>query len=95
MKNILYISVCIQIKKHIKMTAKMNLFDARLNRGFSQKDISDGTGITPVTISRIESGLIYPRESTKKRLEAMLGCELIFDAEKKPIGRPKKMKRKH
>ncbi len=75
------------------MEETKTLLDARLSRGFSQMDITRATGITNVTLSRVESGLVYPSKTTIWQLESLLGCRLRFDAPQRAIGRPKQMKR--
>lgn len=68
--------------------------DARLDRGYSQREVAEGVGMSPVQISNLENGKCYPQHNTRVALQNLLGCHLMFDAPKKPQGRqPKKFTR--
>ena len=52
---------------------KIRLRDWRLAKFMTQEDLSNASGLTEASISRIESGQHSPRISTVKRLAAGLG----------------------
>ena len=49
------------------------LRDARTRALLSQRDLAELTGVGPVTISRIESGIQRPRPSTLRKIAKALG----------------------
>ena len=55
------------------MLPENKLKTVRLEKGFSQLDLSAKTRISPGTISNIESGKIYPYPGWRKRLSRALG----------------------
>ncbi|MEX0685761.1 MAG: helix-turn-helix transcriptional regulator [Balneolales bacterium] len=46
---------------------------ARVNEGFTQFDLAQVAGLTQTTLSFIENGLVQPQETTRERLESILG----------------------
>ena len=48
----------------------------RETRGISQKEISEKTGMTPATLSRLENGLTVPSIKTVDRYLNAIGMEL-------------------
>ena len=55
------------------------MIEARLSQNFSQKELSDRTGITQADISRIENGTRNPSLAMVKRLAAGLGMQLKLE----------------
>lgn len=54
------------------------MIDARKNSGFTQKQLSDMTGIDQSDISRIESGNANPSLKTLKRLASAMDKKLVI-----------------
>ncbi len=75
------------------MIPTKTLFDARMDKGITQMDLAKGTGISNVTINRLENGYGNPQLGTRRILENTLGCHLKFDAPSAPIGRPPEFRR--
>jgi transcriptional regulator with XRE-family HTH domain len=50
--------------------------DLRKKRGFSQKELAGHVGVTPSTISQIESSTIYPSLPALFKIGAVLGVEI-------------------
>jgi transcriptional regulator with XRE-family HTH domain len=46
----------------------------RIERGWSQHDLADRTGLTQGVISMIETGRVNPREGERRTLAQALGC---------------------
>ena len=55
------------------------ILKARKERGLTQKQLSDITGITQADISRLESGTANPSLRTLKRLAAGMGMALKLE----------------
>ncbi len=49
------------------------LKEARIEKHWSQEDLSEVCGITTVTISNLERGVTRPQKRTRKKLESILG----------------------
>jgi transcriptional regulator with XRE-family HTH domain len=58
------------------MTAASILRDARLQAGFSQRELGRRAGAPQATVARIEEGQTSPRFETLERLLAACGFEL-------------------
>ncbi|HEX5291448.1 MAG TPA: helix-turn-helix transcriptional regulator [Streptosporangiaceae bacterium] len=56
----------------------LQIHDARVAQGISQRVLAEASGIPQPEISRIESGAGNPTESTLQRLAAALGQRLIL-----------------
>lgn len=52
------------------------MIDARKESGFTQKELSEKTGINQADISKLERGNANPSLRTLKRLAAGMGCTL-------------------
>src|SRR5437660_5546754 len=61
------------VKKDRKLPLNSRLHDARSERGWSQQNLADRIGTTPVNISRWENGSTFPTPYFRQRL-----CE-VFD----------------
>ena len=59
---------------------------ARSLSGFSQKELSNRTGIDQSDISKIERGLANPSVATLERIAAALGGELVIDIKMRADG---------
>ena len=55
------------------------IIDARKNRGLTQKQLSDRTGIAQGDISRLENGNANPSLNTLKRLATAMGMTLRIE----------------
>lgn len=49
------------------------LKEARIEKQWSQGDLSEICGLTSVTISNLERGVTRPQKRTRKKLESILG----------------------
>ena len=61
------------------------ILEARIEKGLTQKDIAELTGISQADISRIENGEGNPTLSTMQRIATALGCTLSIKFQ--PINR--------
>ena len=50
-----------------------SIIDARREKGLSQRDLEDATGIKQPVIARLEKGLTYPRYDTLLKILGALG----------------------
>lgn len=64
-------------KTKVKQMA-YQLKTARVNKGFTQQELADATGISLRSIQRIENGEVYPRSFTLKALAEKL--DVAFEA---------------
>ena len=85
----------------------LTLKQARLRKELTQLEVAAAAGLTQTTLSQIERGRVFPRQSTVKRLEAVLGtnvdfgrtwCEYVTKLKRKqsppsPRGKPKLRRR--
>ncbi len=58
------------------ITLGLQFRDARVQRGFTQVELSEKSGVSQADISRIERGAGNPTESTLQRLAYVLGHRL-------------------
>ena len=70
-----------------KMPANMmvgySVYQARANKGFSQSELSNATGIDQSDISKIERGIANPSIGTLNRIAEALDTELIISFQNK------------
>lgn len=57
---------------------RQSLRDARVAKGWSQRDLSDRSGLPQAHISRIENGAVDPKSSTLQELARLLDLEVIL-----------------
>lgn len=50
---------------------------ARKKKGWTQRELSDASGVNYVSISRIETGLSHPQPSTCRKLAKALGVPYV------------------
>lgn len=58
-----------------------NLYNARLTKGFTQKELSSLTGIPQPTISQLEKGKLNPSVKTISKLADALDKKLVVSFE--------------
>src|SRR5947207_15231560 len=68
------------VKKDTKFSLNTRLRTARVERGWSQQDLADQIGTTPVNISRWENGLTFPIPYSRQLL-----CK-VFDKTPAELG---------
>ncbi len=72
---------------------KRTLRDARLTRGYTQKEVAAAIGLSDVQLSNLENDKCHPLPQTRRALQNLFGCVLQFDAPVRQRGRPKQMRR--
>jgi transcriptional regulator with XRE-family HTH domain len=60
------------------MDLGMRLKELRTKRGLSQKELADLVGVTPSTISQVESNLIYPSLPALLKMAEILSVQMSF-----------------
>lgn len=70
-----------------KLNLGLRLKDFRRKRGLSQVDLAKQVGVTPSTISQIESNLIYPSLPALLKIAEILGVEVASFFQDRPEGR--------
>ena len=55
------------------------LSEARTERGYTQQQLSDLSGVTQADISRIERGLLFPTTATLMRLAEALDASIRLE----------------
>jgi transcriptional regulator with XRE-family HTH domain len=65
----------------------MRLKEFRLKRGLSQTELAKLVGVTPSTISQVESNLIYPSLPALMKMGEVLAVDLSSFFEERPEGR--------
>ena len=55
------------------------LCEARVQRGYTQQQLSDRSGVTQADISRIERGLLCPTTATMMRLAEALDADIRIE----------------
>jgi transcriptional regulator with XRE-family HTH domain/KaiC/GvpD/RAD55 family RecA-like ATPase len=78
------LSISIDYEKRItrQIDLGMRLKELRIKRGLSQKELAELVGVTPSTISQVESNLIYPSLPALLKMAEVLSVEVssIFQA---------------
>jgi transcriptional regulator with XRE-family HTH domain len=64
------------VKNDRKLPLNLRLHDARVERAWSQQELADQVGTTPVNISRWENGLTFPSPYYRQRLCEVFGNTL-------------------
>jgi transcriptional regulator with XRE-family HTH domain/KaiC/GvpD/RAD55 family RecA-like ATPase len=67
----------------------LRLKEFRLRRGLSQTELAKLVGVTPSTISQVESNLIYPSLPALIKMGEVLSVDLTSFFEERPEGRPR------
>ncbi len=62
-----------------EFTVKQAIIDARKNRGMTQKELSEATGISQADISRLENGSGNPSIKTLQRIAKALQLTLKIE----------------
>lgn len=55
-----------------------DLRTVRKAKGLKQYELAERAGITPVELSNIERGKVFPNRDTREKLEKVLDCKLDF-----------------
>jgi DNA-binding XRE family transcriptional regulator len=76
------------------MNMEKTLRDARLTKGYTQKEVGAAIKLSDVQICNIETGKCHPSLQTRRALQNLFGCTLKFDAPVMKRGRPKQQMRR-
>ena len=78
-----YVEVEDRLKSVLDLAA--DVFDLRMERGWTQAELAERVGTKQANISRLENGLANPTPRFLEKLSEVFGTELVVRLQRRPV----------